>query len=214
MSHEADYQRIQEVVASVHAPLGLRERVEAQRTRAIAPRQAFARRLRATGGLAAAAAVAGAVVALVVPSGNAPGVFDAVALASRGPALAAPPADPARPSRLRRSVAGVPFPSWSGTRWRAVGQRSDRLAGRDAATVFYAGPGGTRLAYTIVSGGPLAWPRGAAVRVHDGVEVRVLRRGGRVVATWRERGHQCVISAPASVPAARMVQLASRAPYA
>ena len=116
------------------------------------------------------------------------------------------PDDPAV-ARMRDLVDSVSAPA--GLRARAA--RWDRLAGRDAATVYYAGPRGTRLAYTIVGGSPLAWPERARLVARRGVEVRLLRLPGTVVATWRRGGHQCVISAPASVSDTTMVALASGA---
>ncbi|HVW17815.1 MAG TPA: hypothetical protein VHB30_06160, partial [Solirubrobacteraceae bacterium] len=126
-----------------------------------------------------------------------------------------PPAvDASDPRVLRASVGGVRFPAWGRkAHWVASGRRSDRVGGRDATTVFYDGDDGTRLGYTIVSGAALAWPHGARVAVHDGVAVRLLRDHGRRIAAWRVAGHTCVISAPASVPESRLVELASGATY-
>ena len=93
--------------------------------------------------------------------------------------------------------------------WRASGERSDTLSGRHAATVYYAGPRGSRLAYTIVDGPGLARPEGSQRFLRDGTEVWVLRRPGQVVATWRERGHQCVITGPSSIPDDAVVTLAA-----
>ncbi|HEX2504193.1 MAG TPA: hypothetical protein VHK00_09620, partial [Miltoncostaeaceae bacterium] len=45
--------------------------------------------------------------------------------------------------------------------YRAVGERSDTIEGRQAATVYYSGPRGARVAYTIVAGPALDWPEGA-----------------------------------------------------
>jgi hypothetical protein len=111
---------------------------------------------------------------------------------------------------LRASVDGVTFPTWSDRYpWIPSGQRTDTISGRRAVTVFYDTPRGVRLGYTIVAGRQLAWPGGSRRVISHGVEVHVLRRADRIVATWREHGHQCVISAPGSVPADRMIELAA-----
>ena len=208
MSSHPDIERMRATIAGVEAPASLRERIadEARRT---APRRMVRQRLRLSGALAAVAAAGGAALAIVLPSG-APTVLQAAALATRGPVAAAPPANAAHPAQLRRTVDGVTFPTWSDRYpWAASGQRSDTLHGRHTVTVYYDSPRGVRLAYTIVAGKALAWPSGAQRFVRHGVEVHLLRDSGRIVATWREHGHQCVISAPPSVPADRMVELAA-----
>ena len=96
-------------------------------------------------------------------------------------------------AKLARSVQDVYFPNWSRSlRWRAVGQRSDRLAGRPAVTVYYR-QRGERLAYTIVGGPSLSQPV-ARVSYRNGVELRTLKLSGRLVVTWRRAGHTCVLS--------------------
>jgi hypothetical protein len=208
MSSHPGIERMRATIEGVHAPASLRERIaaDAQRT---APRRRLYARMRVTGALAGAAAAAGAALAIVLPAG-APTVLQAAALASRGPVAAAPATDSRNPGKLLRSVDGVTFPTWSNRYpWHASGQRSDSVGGRHAVTVFYAGTSGARLGYTIVSGKALSWPEGARSVTRHGVEVHVLRHGGRIVATWREHGHQCVISAPPSVPVDRVVELAA-----
>ncbi len=205
--------RMRALVESVTAPPAVHARIRAERDRRASRRA----RLRAwTAGGAVAVALAALAVALVMAlapaSSPSPSVLDAVALAGRGPEAPAPARDRADPDALARQVEGVAFPAWSGDLpWRASGERSDALGGRPAATVYYSGPGSARLAYTIVGGGPLDWPEGSRRAIRDGVEVWLLRRPGAVVATWRERGHQCVISAPASVPDDVVLGLAARA---
>ena len=208
MSSHPDIERMREVIARVEAPVDLRERIAADAART-APRRAIRSRVRVTGGLVAAAAAAGAALAIALPSG-APTVEQAAALASRGAVAAAPAPQPGHPASLQRSVDGVTFPTWSDRYpWHPSGQRSDTIEGRRAVTVYYDASQGPRLAYTIVAGKQLDWPKGAERVVRHGVEVHLLRRGDRIIATWREHGHQCVISAPASVPADRMVELAA-----
>jgi hypothetical protein len=208
-----DVRRLRSLIDGVSAPGALRAAIAEQRERT-APRRALRRRMRGVGALAGAAAALGAVVALVAPSGDAPTVLGAAALGARPAAAAAPPVDPVRRSVLRASVDGVRFPAWGPRqRWAAVGTRADELDGRATRTVLYAAPDGTRLGYTIVAGAALPWPAGARAVRHHGVEVRVVRRGARRIAAWRVAGHTCVLSAPATVTADRLVALAASATY-
>jgi hypothetical protein len=104
-------------------------------------------------------------------------------------------------------VSGLPFPYWEDRfDWRAAGARTDHLAGRVATTVFYR-RGAQRVAYTIVSGQPLAAPASHAA----------LSIAGRQVVTWLRRGNTCVLSGR-GVPVAELVRLAAwrghgRIPY-
>jgi hypothetical protein len=207
---EASVARVLALVESVTAPPALHASIRAERDRRASRRTRL--RAWAAGGAVAVAlvALAAALVVVLAPASG-PSVLDAAALAGRGPEAPAPARDPADPDALALSVEGVAFPAWSEERWRATGKRSDTLEGRRAATVYYSGAGAARLAYTIVGGGALEWPEGSRRTVRDGLEVRLLRRPGGVVATWREQGHQCVISAPASVPDGVVLTLATRA---
>jgi hypothetical protein len=204
-------------VAETRAPLALRERIEADRARA-ARRPArleriTARRGRLLGGAAAALAAAAVAVVLLTGGGTGeggPNVLAVAALAARGPAQPAPAESPGRPTLLARSVDGLPFPDWHYRfSWQATGAREDRVAGRPATTVFYDGPRGMRLGYTIVSGAALPRLDGAASTVVSGTKLWTLRSGGRTIVTWERGGHTCVISAPASVPAAHVQALAA-----
>jgi anti-sigma factor RsiW len=180
--------------AGERAPAQLRRRIEASRPRA---RAAARRRLVYGGSLATAMAAVGLTLALVLPSGTpgAPSVSQAAGLAVRGPAAAAPVADPQSPEiALRRRIEGVYFPNLeSHFGWRAIGQRTDRINGREAITVYYATHRG-QVAYTIVAAPALAQPA-AAVTVLNGTELRTLTLAGRLVVTWRREGHTCVLSA-------------------
>jgi hypothetical protein len=201
--------RIRSLTRSVTAPTGLGADIVVRAEEMAARRR---RRRALLGGGALAAGAAAVVTALVLSAGSAtgPGVLDAAALAEKGPTAPAPPRDAADPGALARDVEGVAFPAWSGPLpWRPSGQRTDRLSGRLAGTVFYTGPRRTRLAYTIVGGPVLAWPQGARRVRRAGVEVYLTRSGGSVIATWREGGHQCVISAPRLVPDRAMIALAA-----
>jgi len=129
-----------------------------------------------------------------------------------GPTAAAPASDPSAPNvKLGRDVQDVYFPNWA-TRfhWRAVGQRSDRIDGRQAATVYYAWRG-TQIAYTIVAAPALKEPA-AQVRLLNGTELRTLTLGGRLVVTWRRAGHTCVLSGRGVSPAALQELAAWRVP--
>jgi anti-sigma factor RsiW len=194
--------------ASERAPVSLRARLELLREPSPKRREwATLPKLLPAGGLAAA--LAAVAVLLTVGGGvQSPTVAQAATLATRPPLAPAPP-HRAHSYRLANvTSAGLPFPyweDWSG--FHAVGVRRDRLDGRPATTVFYS-RGGMRVAYTILSGSPLA--SGAATRstIKNGVAVRTLTVHGIRVATWLRRGHTCVLSG-ANVPAATLVRLAS-----
>jgi hypothetical protein len=197
---------VQAAAAQTSAPLGLRERIEAQHRS-----QRPARRRWTLGGSFVAVAAA-AVLAIVVAGGGStggPSVAQASEFAKRAPTAPAPAVDPTHHGQLRRSVDGVVYPSWQGQfPWKASGVRQDRLDGRRAVTVFYDSPAHARIAYTIVSGKPLPEPSGASTQ--QGSEHYVaLSRGGRTVVTWRRGGHTCVLSGPAGVPRERLLALAS-----
>lgn len=215
MEPHPEYERVQTVVRSVEAPAALRERIAAERDRTLI-RRMVVKRMKLTGALAGAAAVLGIAVGLLSAGGGAdPSSLDAALLASRQPVAAAPTVDPEHPRLLRAEVGEVTFPAWSDRYpWKASGQRTDELDGRDTRTVFYDDPDGVRLGYTIVAGEALAWPEDARTVARDGVEVRVVRREGRVLAFWRVDGQTCVISAPDTVPEGRVVALAAYDPYA
>jgi len=208
------YEREQRVVAILHraaatdrAPTTLRARIEAARP---SSRQ-LARRRTAYGGALAGVLAAGALaLALVLPAGTpgAPSVSQAAALAARGPSLPAPGPDPRVPQvKLGQAVDEVYFPNFAlSLGWSAVGQRSDRLGGRAARTVYYQ-YGGQRVAYTIVGLPALAQPSARVANV-DGIELRALMVGGRTVVTWRRAGHTCVLSGK-GVTASQLEELAS-----
>lgn len=215
MDSPPEYDRIEAVMTSVEAPHALRERIAAERDRTLI-RRVVVKRMKRSGALAGVAAVLGASLALLAPSGGspAPSPLDAAALATRGSVASAPLPSGADPRLLAVRVAGVPFPVWAERfPWKPSGQRTDGLGDRTTLTVFYDNPDGVRLGYTIVDGKALKWPEGARTVVRNGVEVHLLRHQGRVIAFWRERGHTCVISAPESVPEDRMVTLASADGY-
>jgi hypothetical protein len=197
------YELEQRAVAALHAtradraPARLRTRIEAERRAPQRDRGWLVLRGRlAYGGVAAALAVAAAAVALLLPGGTpgSPSVSQAAALALRGSAEPAPAPNPSHPtSTLSGDVEDVYFPNWSRSfQWRAVGMRTDRLAGRKAVTVYYA-YNGEQLAYTIVAAPALKRPA-TAIRSVRGTALQRLTLGKRLVVTWRRAGHTCVLS--------------------
>jgi hypothetical protein len=134
--------------------------------------------------------------ATIQPAGAGdPTVLQAAELAERPARAAAPDPLPGGPVLLDRRAEGLAFPDWEAKfRWRATGARVDELEGRRATTVFYENPRGARIGYTIVAGPPIAVPDGARPAVREGVRLRSVRRGDRIVVTWLRDGHTCVLS--------------------
>ena len=198
-------------VAETQAPLALRERIEADRQRAVA-RGAGARRRRLrgllipAGGLVAALVVA---VVLIAGGGGTPSVLATASLAARGPVLPPPPEDEANEALLQSSIDGVPFPYWGPLKWESVGARDDKIEGRNARTVYYDNPKGVRAAYTILGGDAVDPPSAARKRTDKGVQLYVVEDKGRRVVTWERNGHTCVLSAPLAVPEQKLLDLAA-----
>ena len=198
-------------VAETQAPLALRERIEADRQRAVA-RGGGARRRRLrgllipAGGLVAALVVA---VVLVAGGGGTPSVLATASLAARGPVLPPPPEDDANEALLQSSIDGVPFPYWGPLKWESVGARDDKIEGRSARTVYYDNPKGVRAAYTILGGDAVDPPSDARKRTDKGVQLYVVEDKGRRVVTWERNGHTCVLSAPLAVPEQKLLDLAA-----
>ena len=192
--------------AAERAPARLRLGIKAQR----APGAARRRPKPAYALLAGALACAIAAVAVLLPGGTpgSPSVSQAAGLALRGPSSPAPAADPSDPRmKLAEQVQDLYFPNWSETLgWRPAGERSDRLGGHPAVTVYYQRRG-MSVAYTIIGAPALAQP--AAPVTHLGrFALRALSLGSRTVVTWRRGGHTCVLSASA-VPTRMLDQLAN-----
>jgi hypothetical protein len=198
-------------VAETQAPLALRERIEADRERAVA-RGAGARRRRLrglllpAGGLVAALVVA---VVVVTGGGGAPSVLATASLAAKGPVLPPPAEDEGNKALLKSSIEGVPFPYWGELKWESSGARDDEIEGRDARTVYYDNPKGVRAAYTILGGDAIDPPSDAAKRTDKGVQLYVVEDKGRRVVTWERNGHTCVLSAPLAVPEQKLLDLAA-----
>ena len=144
----------------------------------------------------------------MVAGSGAPTIDETADLARRGPDEPAPSAYGADPNLLAASVAGVSFPNYEEMfGWRASGQRSDDLDGRQTRTVFYARDG-SEIAYSIVSGEQLEWPPGAKQTTREGIELRSFERDGSTVVTWLRDGHTCVLSG-AGVPREELLELAA-----
>jgi hypothetical protein len=208
------YERERRVVGLLHefraadrAPMALRARIDAARPSA---RVRTRRRMVYSGAFAGALAAIALALVLVLPAGTpgAPSVSQAAGLAGLGPAAPAPASDPTAPGlKLGQTVGDVYFPDWSRRfGWRAVGERTDRINGRIAVTVYYQWHG-KRLGYTIVGAPALAAPS-ASVRELNGTELRTLTVGGRLVVTWRRANQTCVLSG-AGVPVSELQRLAA-----
>jgi hypothetical protein len=201
--------RIHEARATVRAPESLKARIEAQR-----PSRTTRARRRFTYGTSLAGAVAAVAVALalILPNGTpgGPTVSEAAALALRGADSPAPGPDSKSPNaKLHRDVEDVYFPNWDAQfHWRAIGQRSDSLGGREAVTVYYTWAG-KQVAYTILAAPPLGTPAGQTTML-SGTLYRTLMVNGRLAVTWRRKGHTCVLSATSgSVSASLLRELAA-----
>jgi hypothetical protein len=199
-------------VAETSAPLGLRERIEADRSRAVAHGTGARRpRLRGlllpAGGLVAALVVA---VVLVTSGGGTPSVVATAALATRGPVLPAPDEDKSNGAVLKASIEGVPFPYWDDSfQWKAVGARDDEIEDREARTVYYQNAKGVQAAYTILGGDAVDHPSDARKETQNGVVLWVTSDSGRRIVTWQRGDHTCVLSAPMAIPEQKLLDLAS-----
>jgi anti-sigma factor RsiW len=212
------YERERSVVAILHearssdrAPAALRERIDRAASQRSSARRAAWRPSpvnRLLAGLVATAAVVVALV-LVLPAGTpgSPSVSQAAALATRAATAPGPRVDADQPTKLGTNVQNLYFPNWAGQNgYRAVGERSDRINGRPATTVFYA-KNGVRVAYTIVGAPALKVPPQGTRSGH----YLSLMLGGRQVVTWRDDNHTCVLSVVgSSVPASALVTLAAQ----
>jgi hypothetical protein len=193
---------IRGAAAEVHAPLALRERLEADRERLARPRARRRWFSVATAGAIAAAAL----LAIVLASpGGGPTLQEAAAFGALPPTGPAPKAEG---KLLTAEQDGVAFPEW-GVKfgWRATGVREGEVEGRDATTVDYEKEGKT-LSYTIVGGDALDTPDGAPTIAAEGTEVALFRTaGGKPAATWEREDHTCILSG-AGVPDAKLAELA------
>ncbi len=161
-------------------------------------------------GVVGALAALATIVGLAATGPAAPTVALAATVAVR-PAVASvgePPDDSVTLPGVR--AAGLPFPYWEDRfGWRATGARTDRIDGRVMTTVFYR-RGGRQIAYTIVSGRPLA-PGMGPVRTLTRARTELASFStttGQRVLTWLRRGHTCVLSGQ-NVPLNALLEFAS-----
>ena len=148
----------------------------------------------AVGGLAV---VIAAIVIVAVGSGggtNGPSIPAAASLAfapSTGPAPAVRTA-----TLLDTSYGGVTYPNYAKFSVPASGQRTDRIGGRPALTVFYRLPNGTPLSYTVFSGKAVPLPKSAKTVVYEGVPLKEFSTSsGLSVVTLVRYGRTCVLAA-------------------
>jgi hypothetical protein len=195
-------------VLQTSAPLALRERIERDRERA---RSGLRRRwVGLAVGFAAVVAAAAAALMISLGGASAPSVRATVELAGHGPALPAPRRDMANQALLQTKIEGLPFPNWQDRfKWRASGARRDEIQGRRALTVYYDNPLGARAAYTILGGSAIKAPEDARPVDVRGHTYYVLNEGSRRIVVWDRGGHTCVMSAPRSVPDAKLLDLAA-----
>jgi hypothetical protein len=192
---------IRDAAAEVHAPLALRERLEADRVRLARPR---ARRrwfsVALAGSLAAAVLLA---VVLAAPGG--PTVEDAAAFAGQPPTAGAP-ASAGKVLRIMQD--GLALPDWAAKfGWKATGTRRGEIDGHKATTVYYA-KGGKTLAYTIVGGDSLGDADDYSTITVEGTPIEVFKTSdGTPAATWERNGRTCVLRGK-GVPNAKLAELA------
>jgi hypothetical protein len=145
---------------------------------------------------------------LILPAGTpgSPSVSQAAALGTLAATAPAPGVDPDQRTKLGANMQDVYFPNWAAKNgWKAVGERTDRINGRPATTVFYA-KYHVWVAYTIVGAPVLRTPTGTS---HGGFLSLTL--DGRQVVTWHTRNHTCVLSAAGSdVPRPGLLGLAQQ----
>ena len=202
-------------VADTNAPQSLRESIERDRERAQAPPRAsfWRRHARVLAGSAAAVAALVAIVVAIQAGTNETSepslaaVEAAARLEATGPAPAPSGGDP---PVLAARVGPISFPDWQKSfGWKAVGSREDEVSGRSVKTVFYRNPDGAHLGYSIVAGEPIGErPPGHAV-TREGNTYHVAHTGEHTLVTWNQQGHTCTFVASATVPEARLVELAA-----
>lgn len=210
--HDRDPLDLQRALGDVRAPASLRRAVERQVAAASRPRRRTLRPPRLVPALAAGVAVLLAALAVVLATGDdgpVPRVQDVAGVALRPAAAPAPATRPG--GKLLDARAGpIVFPTWTRAGWRAVGERTDTVDGRELRTVIYADVAdpAQRVGYAIADAElPLA---GARTVERHGVRLHVLTVDGAHVVTWRRAGRTCILAAR-DVPLERLVTLASYA---
>lgn len=183
--------------ADVPAPDSLRQWLQEQTSERRAPRRRLRLRPRfafpAAAGVAVAA-VAAAIVLALSGGSTSPSLTQATRASLAASTMPPPSESNDGAMTLDVSAAGIRFPYWEKTiGWRALGFRVDSLSGRHAVTVFYAGPAGHRVGYTIVTGPPLNVSGGKTVTSH-GIPYTFKQVGSARMVTWLRNGHTCVIA--------------------
>jgi hypothetical protein len=167
------------------APGRLRRSISSSRERQQARRRRTRRRV-ALGGAAAAGLAALALLVLPGSDPSEPTLAEAATLAGRAPTA---------PAEQGVEAWGIEYPDLSaGNGWRMTGSRNDRLGDRTARTVYYA-KDGRRLAYTILSSGPVRPTGDERSWLRKGKPWYAFAQGGRTVIAWDRKGHMCVVSA-------------------
>jgi hypothetical protein len=191
----AEQRRAIEMLDAVAAPAPdrLRQRVAAERRRALPA--ARRRRVGFVAGIGVAAAAAALSVVFLLPSSVPGGTVIADAAELQSQAAASPPPAVASRATLDLTAEGLPFPNY-GARfdWKAEGWRQDTVHGRSARTVFYTRDG-KRIGYTILSGSAISAPSGSRHRRVSGTTVYSFDKEGRTIVTWLRGGRTCVMSA-------------------
>jgi hypothetical protein len=77
--------------------------------------------------------------------------------------------------------------------WAPIGTREDRLEGRGTLTTYWQ-KAGSLVAYTTVSGSPVAIPPTGRQTGRRGILLRSFDEDGRTAVAWTEDGHTVVIS--------------------
>ncbi len=190
---------VRESAASVRAPARLQAEIARRHSRR--PRRAP----RLVGAAVLAAALAA--IVLLTTGGN-PSIPNVAAAALNAPTRPAPAHDPGDDRYIAVRVGGVPFPDYADRwGWKAVGSRTDEVAGRPTTTVIYR-RGDRGVHYTIVDGDPLTVPAGARWVREDGLRIAILRERGAAVVTWQRGGHTCVL-ASRTLTTGELVRLAT-----
>jgi hypothetical protein len=213
---------VQRALADVRAPATLRRAVEQAVAAAPRPRRLAGLRARRVGArshplgrprlavaLATGAAVLLAALAIVLGADDpevSPRVRDVAQVALRPAAAPAPAALPGGELLAARS-GPIAFPTWTSAGWRATGERTDTVGGRELRTVFYADPAGRRVGYAIADA---ELPFGGRPVEAYGARLWVLQRDGADVVAWHRAGRTCIL-ASRDVPLARLVRLAGYA---
>ncbi len=178
------------------APAALRTRVEAEVARAgNRRRRSLGPGFRLVPAAGATLAIAMALALPLLGGRGAPTVAEVHAISADGPSGRAPSAARSDPELLAASFQGVDFPNWSSRfGWRAYGQSTNELDGRETRTVFYEHEG-HEIAYTVVSGTPLDVPIDADRRRAGGLEISLLTDDhGHDIAVFERYGQTCVLS--------------------